>query len=179
MDGTEKRIWHQTSFSCGWAGYTWGTASPATGTDVLRLQAFQQADPGKSYTWLCSRSAQVHSLYKEAFPSQRWLVWLFFFSPLLIYSWNLGTGSKTCLTLKGHGAQLWRSLKDFNQQTISSCCPQQDSRVHCKSSSWCLRILQQQMAVERGARFLLTGPSLEPCSPWTLDINRRKRNILL
>lgn len=30
---------------------------------------------------------------------------------------------------------------------------------------WYLRILQQQMAVERGTRFLLTGPSLELCSP--------------
>lgn len=30
---------------------------------------------------------------------------------------------------------------------------------------WYLRILQQQMAVERGARFLLTGPSLELYSP--------------
>lgn len=44
---------------------------------------------------------------------------------------------------------------------------------------WWLRILQQQMAVERGTRFLLTGSSLEPCSLWALDINRSKRNILL
>lgn len=102
------------------------------------------------------------SLFKSA------LVWLAGFFCLLIYSWNLGTGSKTSLTLKGHGDH-W---KTFSLLAVPSKILKHNTKVLLV-----FRVMQQQMAVERGTRFLLTGPSLEPCSPWTLDINSRKRNI--